>query len=116
MFGMEEHLISPFVTGYEGTAIESLYPSNTDMFLKAKAQGAITGYVHPYIGEADPLEGQLGGGKGFIVDAALGTTDALEWSDSGTGGFIHYMLFGTMACRSRQREEKIQSLPCIAAS
>lgn len=87
MFGMEEHLISPFVTGYEGTAIESLYPSNTDMFLKAKEQGAITGYVHPYIGEADPLEGQLGGGKGFIVDAALGTTDALEWSDSGTGGF-----------------------------
>ena len=87
MFGMREHLISPFVTGYEGTAVESLYPSNTDMFLKAKAQGAITGYVHPYLGEADPLEGNLGGGKGFMVDAALGTTDALEWSDSATSGF-----------------------------
>ncbi|MDC1436301.1 CehA/McbA family metallohydrolase [Gammaproteobacteria bacterium] len=87
MFGMEDHLISPFVTGYEGTAIESLYPSNTDMFLKAKEQGAITGYVHPYNGETDPLAGNLGGAKGFIVDAALGTTDALEWSDSGTAGF-----------------------------
>jgi len=87
MFGMREHLMSPFVTGYEGTAIESLYPSNTDMFLKAKAQGAITGYVHPYLGEEDPLAGNLGGGKGFIVDAALGTTDALEWSDSATAGF-----------------------------
>ena len=87
MFGMEDHLISPFVTGYEGTAIESLYPSNTDMFLKAKAQGAVTGYVHPYNGETDPLDGNLGGGKGFIVDAALGTTDALEWSDAGTAGF-----------------------------
>ncbi|MDG1025391.1 MAG: CehA/McbA family metallohydrolase [Gammaproteobacteria bacterium] len=87
MFGMREHLISPFVTGYEGTAVESLYPSNTDMFLKAKAQGAITGYVHPYLGEADPLDGNLGGGKGFMVDAALGTTDALEWSDSATSGF-----------------------------
>ncbi|MEX0964859.1 MAG: CehA/McbA family metallohydrolase [Pseudohongiellaceae bacterium] len=87
MFGMREHLISPFVTGYEGTAIESLYPSNTDMFRKAKAQGAITGYVHPYLGEDDPLEGNLGGGKGFMVDAALGTTDALEWSDSATSGF-----------------------------
>ena len=43
MFGLKEHLISPFVTGYEGTAVESLYPSNTDMFLKAKSQGAITG-------------------------------------------------------------------------
>ncbi|MDG2089941.1 MAG: CehA/McbA family metallohydrolase [Gammaproteobacteria bacterium] len=87
MFGMEEHLISPFVTGYEGTAIESLYPSNTDMFIKAKEQGAITGYVHPYNGETDPLDGNLGGGKGFIVDAALGTTDSLEWSDAGTAGF-----------------------------
>ncbi len=88
MFGMREHLISPFVTGYEGTAIESLYPSNTDMFLKAKAQGAVTGYVHPFLGENDPLAGTLGGGKGFIVDAALGTTDALEWSDSNRAGFF----------------------------
>ena len=87
MFGMREHLISPFVTGYEGTGIESLYPSNTDMLLKAKAQGAVTGYVHPFLGETDPLLGNLGGGKGFIVDAALGATDALEWSDSSTAGF-----------------------------
>jgi TolB protein len=87
MFGLQEHLISPFVTGYEGTAIESLYPSNTDMFLKAKAQGAVTGYVHPFLGENDPLAGNLGGGKGFLVDAALGTTDALEWSDSSRAAF-----------------------------
>ena len=40
MFLLRDHLISPFTTGYEGTAIESLYPSNTDMFRKAKAQGA----------------------------------------------------------------------------
>ncbi len=88
MFGLREHLISPFVTGYEGTAIESLYPSNTDMFLKAKAQGAVVGYVHPFGGETDPLLGNLGGGKGFMVDAALETTDALEWSDASTAGFF----------------------------
>ena len=76
MFGMRDHLISPFTMGYEGTAIESLYPSNTDMFRKAKAQGATVGYVHAFGGEADPLDGNLGGGKGFMVDAALGTTDA----------------------------------------
>jgi len=87
MFGLKQHLISPFVTGYEGTAIESLYPSNTDMFLKAKAQGAVTGYVHPFLGENDPLNGNPGGGKGFMVDAALGTTDALEWSDSNRAAF-----------------------------
>ena len=84
MFGMREHLVSPFATGYEGTAIESLYPSNTDMFRKAKRQGAYTGYVHSFY-SGDPLEGNLGGAKGFIVDAALMTTDALEWSNSQSG-------------------------------
>ena len=79
MFGMTDHLISPYTTGYEQTAIESLYPSNTDMFRKAKRQGATTGYVHSgYSG--DPLEGNLGGAKGFIVDAALEAADAVEWS------------------------------------
>ena len=87
MLGLEDHLISPFTTGYEGTAIESLYPSNTDMFRKAKAQGATTGYVHAFGGSGDPLEGDLGGAKGFLVDAALGTIDALEWSSAGSGGF-----------------------------
>jgi dipeptidyl aminopeptidase/acylaminoacyl peptidase len=87
MFQLSRHLISPFLTGYEGTAVESLYPSNTDMLRKAKAQGATTGYVHAFGGEGDPLTQNLGGGKGFIVDAALGATDALEWSNSGIGSF-----------------------------
>jgi hypothetical protein len=88
MFGMRDHLLSPFTTGYEGTAIESLYPSNTDMFRKAKAQGAYVGYVHAYGGERDPLEADLGGAKGAIVDAALGTTDAIEWSAASRSGFF----------------------------
>ena len=93
-FGLEEHLISPYTTGYEGTGIESLYPSNTDMFRKAKAQGATVGYVHAYFGENDPLvapdgsPGSLGGAKGYIVDAALGETDAVEWSSASRAGFF----------------------------
>ena len=87
MLGLEDHLISPFTTGYEGTAIESLYPSNTDMLRKAKLQGATTGYVHAFPGDGDPLEGDLGGGKGFIVDAVLEALDALEWSTAGRAGF-----------------------------
>ncbi len=79
MFGHREHLIAPYAMGYEGTAIESLYPSNTDMLLKAKAQGATTAYVHSFY-NGDPLEGNLGGAKGFIVDAALAAADAVEWS------------------------------------
>jgi TolB protein len=95
MFLLRDHLISPFATGYEGTAIESLYPSNTDMFRKAKAQGATVGYVHAFgtqtadrSGGNDPLNANLGGAKGFVVDAALRTTDAVEWSNSGTAGFF----------------------------
>jgi len=112
MFGLQEHLISPFVTGYEGTAIESLYPSNTDMMLKAKAQGAVTGYVHPYNGENDPLEGTLGGGKGFIVDAALGATDALEWSDANRAGFYPlYAVWNTgLRITATGGEDSISSL------
>ncbi len=87
MFGLRDHLISPFTTGYEGTAIESLYPSNTDMFRKAKAQGATVGYVHAFGGDNDPLDGNLGGGKGYMVDAALETTDAVEWSQASRAGF-----------------------------
>ena len=85
LFGMRDHLISPFTTGYEGTGIESLYPSNTDIFLKAKSQGAYTGYVHSQWSSGDPLDGTLGGAKGFMVDAALATADAVEWSASQTG-------------------------------
>ncbi len=87
MLGLRDHLISPYTTGYEGTAIESLYPSNTDMLRKAQAQGATVGYVHPFSGDGDPIETGLGGGKGYMVDAALGTTDALEWSSPGRAGF-----------------------------
>jgi hypothetical protein len=88
MFGMKDNLISPFTTGYEGTAIESLYPSNTDMFRKARAQGATVGYVHAFGGESDPLETTLGGAKGYMVDAALGTTHGVEWSGAGRSGFF----------------------------
>ena len=64
LFNLKEHLISPFTTGYEGTAIESLYPSNTDIFRLARQQGAIGAYVHPFGGERDPIEAGLGGAKG----------------------------------------------------
>jgi TolB protein len=82
LLGLKDHLISPYANGYEGTAIESPYPTNTDMFRKAKAQGAVVGYAHAFGGDRDPLLGNLGGGKGFPVDAALGTDDTLEWASS----------------------------------
>jgi TolB protein len=86
--GLTDHLISPFLTGYEGTALDSLYPSNSDLFEKARAQGAVTGYVHAFGGDRDPLEGGLGGARAFGVDVALGLIDALEWTSAGRGSLI----------------------------
>ncbi len=78
LINLTEHLISPFTTGYEGTAIESLYPSNTQIFRLAREQGALGAYVHPFWGDEDPLEADLGVAKAFPVDLALGTLDYHE--------------------------------------
>jgi TolB protein len=85
LIGLRDHLLSPYVTGYEGTGVDSLYPSNTDIFRKAAKQNAVTGYVHAFSGDTDPLESRqnpLGVAKAFPVDAALGTVQCLEWSSS----------------------------------
>ena len=110
--GLRDHLISPFTTGYEGTGIESLYPSNTDMFRKARAQGAATGYVHAFYGDGDPLEGNLGIAKGYGVDVGLRTFDALEWSGANraTVTVIHHSWNNDFRVAPVGGEDSISSL------
>lgn len=110
--GLRSHLISPFTTGYEGTAIESLYPSNTDMFRKALAQGATVGYVHPFSGDADPLEANLGVAKGLPVDAALGVIHGLEWSRANRAGLRvwHHLLNNDLPVAPVGGEDAISDL------
>ena len=113
LFNLTEHLISPFVTGYEGTAIESLYPSNTDILLFAKEQGAIGAYVHPFGGSRDPLEGNLGGAKGFPVDVALEAVSYHElWSQAGEAGLIpwHHALNNGFKVPATGGEDSISNL------
>jgi len=76
LINLTKHLISPFTTGYEGSAIESLYPSNTDIFRVARKEGAIGGYVHPW--SSDPKSAGYSVARGFPVDLALGTFEYLE--------------------------------------
>ncbi len=73
---LTEHLLSPFLTGYESTGIDSLYPSNTDMFRLGRAQGALGGYVHPF--SRDPKSAGYSVARGFPVDMALETLDYME--------------------------------------
>ena len=50
------------------------------MLRKAKAQGATTDYAHAFGGDSDPICSRTSARrKGFIVDAALKTTDGIEW-------------------------------------
>lgn len=86
--GLNNHLISPFMAEYQGTALDSFYPSNSDLFAKARAQGAATSYVHAFGEEGDPLETGLGEAKAFPVDLALGLIDDLEWSAVSRGSLI----------------------------
>jgi hypothetical protein len=76
VINLREHLISPFTTGYEQTAIASLYPSNTDIFRVAHDQGGIGGYVHPWSG--DPETAGYAVARGFATDLALGSFEYLE--------------------------------------
>jgi hypothetical protein len=110
--GLRDHLISPFLTGYEGTGIASLYPSNTDMFRKARAQGAVTGYVHPWPNDTDPLDRDLGVGKGFPVDLALGVLDAYEWSNASRGQLKvwHHALNNDLRVSPTGGEDSISNL------
>jgi TolB protein len=110
--GLKDHLISPFTTGYEGTAIESLYPSNTDMLRKAREQGAVTAYVHAYYGDADPLAAKLGIARAFPVDAALGLVDCLEWSGSSRSQLAvwHHALNNDLRVAPVGGEDSITSL------
>jgi TolB protein len=110
--GLRDHLISPFLTGYEMTGVESLYPSNTDMFRKAAAQGAVTGYVHAFSGENDPLDSSLGVAKGFPVDAALGTVHCLEWSASSRASLAvwHHALNNDLKITPTGGEDSISNL------
>ena len=73
---LTKHLLSPFTTGYEGTAIESLYPSNTDMFRLGRKQGALSGHVHPF--SSAPEQGDWANARGFPIDLALESFDYLE--------------------------------------
>jgi Tol biopolymer transport system component len=78
----------PVTIGYEDNPPPTLAPSNTAVLRAAKARGALTSYVHAFSGEGDPMQAGLGLGKAFLVDAALGLADTLEWASASRGAFI----------------------------
>jgi TolB protein len=73
-----DHFLLPAYAGYVNTAAASLEPTNAAIFDLAHAQGATTGYVHPYDAPPDPSDGATPLHHELPVDVALGKMDYLE--------------------------------------
>lgn len=78
LLGLDSHLLIPDYVAYPDTAAASLYPDNATIAELAREQGALVGYVHPYLAPApDPAtDSRLS--HAFPVDAALGLVDYFE--------------------------------------
>jgi hypothetical protein len=78
LLGLREHLILPGYAAYANTAVASLQPTNARVFDIARAQGAVTGYVHPYDLYPDPSDTTRALTHALPVDLALGKVDYYE--------------------------------------
>ena len=78
LLGLQSNIILPGYAGYTNTGAASLYPTNAAVFDLAHAQGAITGYVHPFDVYPDPADSSKPLTDELPVDVALGKVDYYE--------------------------------------
>ena len=78
LLGLQDHFLMPAYASYVNTPAASAFPTNTFIFDQAHAQGALTGYVHPFDSRPDPDDASTPLSYALPVDAALGTMDYLE--------------------------------------
>ncbi|HTY42979.1 MAG TPA: CehA/McbA family metallohydrolase [Thermoanaerobaculia bacterium] len=93
--GLKQFLILPDYAGYAATAAASLFPDNSTIIDLAHAQGAISGYVHPFDPPLpDPSSPDMPT-SALPVDVALGKADYIEvvgFSDHRTTAEVWYRL------------------------
>lgn len=95
--GLTSHVVLPNYAGYVNTAAASLYPDNAAVADLTRAQGGVTGYVHPFDLPVDP-ERAASLTYALPVDVALGKVDYLEvvgFSDHLVTAEIWYRLLNT---------------------
>jgi TolB protein len=78
LLGLERNLILPGYAGYVNTAAASLHPMNGAVMDLAHAQGALTGYVHPFDSHPEPADSTRPLTHEIPVDVALGKVDYYE--------------------------------------
>ncbi|MCC6930249.1 MAG: CehA/McbA family metallohydrolase [Gemmatimonadaceae bacterium] len=78
LLGLREHVLLPGYAAYANTAARSIAPINADVVDRARAQGAIAGYVHPFDASPDPFDTTRALTNDFPVALALGKIDYYE--------------------------------------
>ena len=78
LLGLRDHLLLPDYAAYPNTAAASLYPPNAAILGLARAQGGVTGYVHPFDTAPDPSDAETPLTNELPVDVALGLVDYYE--------------------------------------
>jgi hypothetical protein len=78
LLGLRDHILLPGYAAYANTAVASLYPPNALILDRAHAQGAVTGYVHPFDSVPDPANTEQSLTHEIPVDVALGKVDYYE--------------------------------------
>lgn len=78
LLGLSSHLLIPDYAGYPETAAASLYPDNSTIAELAHAQGALVGYVHPFLAPPPDPENDAALTHALPVDAVLGLADFYE--------------------------------------
>jgi TolB protein len=95
VIGLRDHLLLPTYAGYPNSAAASLYPHNPAVLDMAHAQGALAGYVHPFVTAPDPDDRHVPLTTDLPVSAAIGAVDYLEvvgFSDHRTTADVWYRL------------------------
>ncbi len=78
ILGPKDHFLVPAYAAYVNTPASSPYPNNPSIFDMAHAQGAVTGYVHPFDTAPDPGRMEEPLTNDLPVGVALGKVDYLE--------------------------------------
>jgi TolB protein len=76
--GLSRNIVLPGYAGYANTAAASLAPINATVLDLARAQGAVTGYVHPFDSYRNPSDSTKPLTHELPVDVALAKVDYYE--------------------------------------
>jgi hypothetical protein len=98
LLGLRQHLLLPDYSAYPGTGAASVYPDNATVSDMARQQGALVGYVHPFLAPPPNPADEAPLTNALPVDVALGKVDFYEvvgFADHRASADVWYRLLNT---------------------